>query len=153
MKAFTYERGEWKENTSLPEMETGEEYYDWLKRCGFKTHSKSFGNEHDSSIDIHESEDGNSYLACVAPFGGFITDVLLPDFPSLMMFIRDFGGSFTLPEIQYKLGEIESLLEKLFRVYHGHDPFNCCRECDPNKWERLQESKGKRNERRQAKQE
>jgi hypothetical protein len=153
MADFTYDKGEWKEGNSLPEQGDGEEFSDWLTRCGFKPYPKNFGND-SASIELYQSDNGEApYLALVAPFGYLITAVFLPDFPSLMMFVRDFTTPFAISEMAEVQNSIETLLNKFFRVYHGHDPLNPCPKCDPAEVERLREFTRKHEQRKRERDE
>ncbi len=144
MTNFTYTQGEWKEGADLPEWLDNEDHSDWLSRAGFRAYtSTKFGNNSEE-IKIYNNENGNFHLAEVV-IADDVTHVLISDFPSLMMFIRDFGSSFSLSEIQNEQEGIRQMIDKFFRLYHGHDSHNVCSKCDPHEWQRLQEMKKNRN--------
>ncbi len=111
MTEFTYFRGEWKETDTLPEHLDGEENRDWLLRCGFNPVPTQFGDEYGSNIEIY-FKSRTSFLATVA-ISDYYYNVLLPDFPSLMMFIRDFAPAFLLAETCAIQEEMKSALETI----------------------------------------
>ncbi len=113
---FTFNRGSWEDGNNLPEWRDNEDFEDYLKRVGFSASQISFGNEDLSSIDIFESSEGNSFYASICPFNGFVYTVHLPDFPSLMMFIRDYTAAFSAKSSNSATQEVLTLLEKLFEL-------------------------------------
>lgn len=152
MVEFTYKRGEWIEGSPLTEMAEDEDWYDWLSRQGFNRNSSmAFGESDSPSLAIYKRTSGDSYLAEICLTSGETSSVFIPDFPSMMMFIRDFSPALSLAEFDCKLEKIGSAISKLFRVYHGHDAASCCQECDPLEWKWLQEEKWKREEQKRAK--
>lgn len=131
---FTFNRGAWEDGSPLPDWEGDEEFDDYLSRIGFSPFKSFFGLENGNSIEIFGSLDGNSFFANVCPLSSSIYDVFLPDFPSLMMFLRDYSGAFNATASDFALQEIRSMVEKLFRAQHGHAPEISCSECDPAGW-------------------
>ena len=67
--------------------------------------------------------------------GGTCYEVFHPDFPCLMLFMKEFGSAFSLLNVENQQQAIFSPLEKLFRVYQGHAAFELCKKCDPKGWE------------------
>jgi hypothetical protein len=142
---FIFNRGIWEDSNSLPEWQDNEDFSDYLMRIGYSTVKSIFGHEHGSQIEIYESSDGRSFYASVCPSGNSVYDVLLPDFPSLMMFIREYATAFSSESSNFSQQEILNLLEKFFHLYHGHPARSICPKCDPVGWE---ESVRAREERR-----
>lgn len=128
---YTFKRGDWSDGADLPEWADHEELSAYLERIGFASAKQSFGDEHGALIEIYESSTHNSYLAEVCPAGSTVFHVLLPDFPSFMMFVREYAAPFSLAAIDSKHHELRELTEKLFRVLHGHEPTAMCSTCDP----------------------
>ena len=135
MSRYTYSKGQWTDGNDLPQWADNEDFSAYLDRIGHSSSKLSVGSEHGSCIEIYESSSSSSFYASVAPLGSTCYEVFLPDFPSLMLFLKDFGPIFSALNIESDQSEIIKILEKLFRVYHGHEPYNLCRQCDPKGWE------------------
>lgn len=131
MNRFSYNRGTWENENPLPEWEDSEDFSDYIKRVGFNAFKTTFGHEYGSQIEIYESSDGESFYASVCPSGNNCYEVYLPDFPSLMMFLKDHATAFSAESSNYNQQEILKLLEKLFQIQHGHSASTICRTCDP----------------------
>jgi hypothetical protein len=137
---FAFDRGNWENQNSLPEWNPSEEFEDFLTRIGYSSVATTFGHEHGGQIAIYESKDGDSFYASVCPLGSTVYEVFLPDFPSLMMFLRDYSVAFSAESSNAAHNETLSVLEKLFRVYHGHAAYDVCKQCDPTEWDRRLEA-------------
>ncbi|MBF8179714.1 hypothetical protein [Herminiimonas contaminans] len=135
MSKFTFNRGAWENGNSLSDWMDGEDFNAYLKRIGYVSRSATYGDEHGGSIEIYESEDDDSFYASVCPSGGAVYEVFLPDFPSLMMFIRDHATAFSTDSSNFSQQQILGLLEKLFLLQHGHSSTSICVQCDPVGWE------------------
>lgn len=135
MFRFTYTRGQWADGIDLPAWADDEEFSAYLHRIGYSSCRLCVGDEHGSSLELYESSDGSSFYANVTPMGSACYEVFLPDFPSLMLFLKEFGPAFSLLNTESRQHEILSLLEKLFQAYHGHDAYELCKQCDPRGWE------------------
>ena len=147
MDNFTYARGQWIDGSDVPEWKGEEEFDNFLERVGFSAAKISFGSDFDNPIDIHESKDGRSFYASISPLGTSCYGVFLPDLPSLMMFLRDFGAVVSLIDLQDKIELIRRVSEKLFRAYHGHDPSAVCNKCDPYEFEQAMKARRERSQR------
>jgi hypothetical protein len=134
MTRFTFDRGLWGDGNSLPDWQDTEDFDVYLRRIGYSSSKAHFGHEHGSQIEIYESSDSKSFYASVCPSGGTCFEVFLPNFPSLMMFIRDHGPAFAAESSNISQQEILSLLEKLFQLQHGHPAHRICEKCDPVAW-------------------
>jgi hypothetical protein len=128
---YTFNRGNWEDGNNLPKWGDEEECDEYLKRIGYSTSKISFGDEYGSQIDIYESMDSKSFYASVCPSGGTCFEVFIPDFPSLMIFIKDYGTAFSTNSSNFRQQEILNLLEKLFQLQHGHSAQESCVQCDP----------------------
>lgn len=135
MSRYTYSKGQWTDGNDLPQWSDNEEFSAYLERIGYSSPKLSVGSEHGSSIEIFESSDSSSFYASVSPMGTTCYEVFLPDFPSLMLFLKEFGPTFSALSSESNQSEILNLLEKLFRVYHGHAAYEICKQCDPRGWE------------------
>lgn len=136
MSRYTYTRGTWSDGTQLPEWTDNEEFREYLDRIGYRTLALTIGAEHGSSIEIYEARNGGSFYANVTPCGSNCYEVFLPDFPSLMHFMKEFGAVFSAIGIESDQRDLLNGFEKVFRAYHGHDAHSVCRECAPDEWER-----------------
>lgn len=133
---YTYKRGEWFNDCHLLDWEDGEDFDDYLIRINFKTLPMEFGGEDLSHIQIYESENRGEFLAHVCLRGDHIYEVYLPDFPSMMMFVRDHAAAFSAESVNSYQKDLFELMRKFFQATHGHDAFNICEECDPLEWKR-----------------
>ncbi|UTW13374.1 hypothetical protein [Marinobacterium rhizophilum] len=143
MDKFTFNRGTWEDGNSLSDWQDDEEFGQYLERNGFSPFKKTYGDENSTSINIYTSKHTCSFYADVCLDGGSIYEVLLPDFPSMMMFIKDYGSVVTaVTACEYQQDTL-NLHEKRFLVEHGHPTYDICDQCDPVTWEqRLQRHRG-----------
>lgn len=143
MSKFTYDRGTWKADNPLPDLEANEEFKDYLYRLGFTERAGLFGHEDAGHIEIYESNEG-TYFANVTPAGNVVYDVFLPDFGSYMMFIKDYGTLFSTDSANILQQQMLDIMEKLFRLQHGHAAYDFCKQCDPIAWDQFQKRKSAR---------
>ncbi|MCL1861885.1 MAG: hypothetical protein FWG52_10230 [Proteobacteria bacterium] len=143
-RKFTFNRGSWEDTNPLPDWQDGEDFDDFVTRIGFSTIANTFGyDEERGLIEIYESTTGKgSFYANATPFGSSVYEVFLPDFPSMMMFIKDFAAVFFAKSSSYLQYDILSILEKQFQAQHGHSAYDVCPKCDPHSWEILRARKG-----------
>lgn len=148
MREYTYTQGQWTETNSLPPWEDADTSETWLNRAGYSTHLFGVGIATDD-IKVFPSQDDtkDGYLAQVCPDGSRVYDVVLPDFPSLMLFLRDFGPAFSAMRLDSRAQDFDDIMRKLFRVYHGHDMLSVCQECDPDEWAAREEFRKRRGTR------
>jgi hypothetical protein len=142
---YSFNRGTWIDNAPLPDQQDNEEFEDYLRRLGFSVAAASFGNEYGSQVEIYESIKGDSYYVTVSPTGDACREIYLPDFPSFMMFVRDYVSAFSAESSNAHLQETLKLLEKMFQVQHGHPAHEICSQCDPVGWKRNVEARRKRH--------
>lgn len=147
MSKFTFDRGTWKDGNSMPEWQDNEDLSSYLNRSGYATARATFGCEDGGEFKVYESSDGKSFYALVCPLGDTCFDVLLPDFPSLMMFIRDHAAAFAAESVNFTQQQALTILEKLFQAQHGHDAYSICQQCDPLGWEKLRALEVRRKKR------
>jgi hypothetical protein len=128
MNYLTFNRGTWEDSYPLPEWMDDEGFYDYLDRIGFNRSTTTFGEESISQIEIYESSDGKSFYVVVSlPGDGSIScNVYLPDFPSLMMFIKDYASAFSEQSSHSTMQEMLLILERLFQIHHGHSANSIC---------------------------
>jgi hypothetical protein len=138
MSGFTYTRGNWSDGMPLSEWQDNENGDDYRRRIGYPTPTATFGHQHAGQIEIFESATDLSFYAHVTPNGSQVFEVFLPDFPSMMMFIRDHATAFAAESANTTQQQTFDLLEKLFRVQHGHSSHAICSKCDPDAWEERQ---------------
>jgi hypothetical protein len=144
MYSFTFTQGKWEEGNKLPKWNDGEEFVEYLKRIGYQQVKTIYGSEDGGGIEVYESMEGNSFYANVEPTNGAIYEVYIPDFPSLMMFLKDYAAVFCMRNISETQQYIESVVEKYFQAQHGHAAHNICPECDPVGWKNMQEFRNKK---------
>lgn len=150
---FTFNRGNWEDTSPLPDWQDEEEFNDYLTRIGFSTIAGSFGHQHGGQIEIYESAThSGSFYASVCPSGGTVYEVFLPDFPSMMMFVRDHAAAFSAESSNRLQQEILNILEKQFQVQHVHPAHSICPQCDPAGWEANLRAKEERRKKQEAKQ-
>jgi hypothetical protein len=98
---YTYNRGEWIETNSVfPKFE--DDFGDWLESIGYESDvTTTSGSECSSNYVIHASKaKPTTYYAELSLNGHDCDDILIADFPSLMMFIRDYSSAFSLESIR-----------------------------------------------------
>lgn len=137
MSRFTFRRGQWEDGSALPEWQNDEEFDAYLRRIGYTSSKISIGSEYSAELEIYESSDGSSFYANVSPSGGSCYEVFLPDFPSLMIFLKDLAPAFSGIAMNNLQQELSALHEKFFQLYHGHSALNICEKCDPEGWKKL----------------
>lgn len=135
MSGYTYNRGNWSDGIPLSEWHEDEDSGEYQKRIGYSTPTATFGHQDAGQIEIFESLSDLSYYAHVTPNGSRVFEVFLPDFPSMMMFIRDYATAFATESSNTTQQQTLDLLEKLFRLQHGHSSHAICPKCDPDAWE------------------
>lgn len=131
---FTFNRGSWEDGSPLPELEDNEDSESYLERIGYTQARHQFGHQDGGQLEIYESSKGNSFYASVSPSGTTCYEVFLPDFPSFMIFMRDYGAVFATEATNVSTQQILDLLEKMFQAKHGHSAHGFCQECDPVAW-------------------
>lgn len=134
MHIFTFNRGTWEDGNPLPEWEDHEEFDDYLNRAGYQTYKTIYGNPDSGHIEVYAASKNNRFYANVCPSGDICYEVYLPDFPSLMMFLKDYSPVFSTTSADSALQQMLALQEKLFRATHGHDGYVSCQVCDPTGW-------------------
>ena len=145
MNQFTYKMGEWSPGIDWSGLKDNAEEYkdeDWenyLKLMGFKK-NEVIGEDYGSCIQIYLHESTNQFLAEI-DFSGYGYEVLIADFPSLMMFLRDFSSILSNLQISYLQTEIMEILNKIFQIYHGHEPHGICEKCSPEEWKKFVEAR------------
>lgn len=137
MNRFTFRRGQWEDGNELHEWQDNEEFDAYLQRIGYTSSKFAIGSEYTPELEIYESSDGCSFYVNVAPSGSTCYEVFLPDFPSLMIFLKDFAPVFSGIAMNSLQQELSTLHEKFFQLYHGHSAFNICERCDPEGWKKL----------------
>ena len=97
MNYLTFNRGTWEDSYPFPEWMDDEYTDDYLDRIGFNRYTTTFGEESISQIEIYESSDGKSFYAAVSlsEDASISCNVYLPDFPSLMIFIKDYASGWS----------------------------------------------------------
>jgi hypothetical protein len=141
MKAWKYSRGEWTEIESPLVWLDGEEMGTALERAGYyRSASASYGyTDIGYGIEVYTKEErGPPYLLTVAVDGETYEEVWIEDFPSLLEFLRDFAPQFVQSGLEFRIGEMEKLMEKAFQAWHGHAAYSVCKQCDPLEWDEVQ---------------
>lgn len=108
MGNYTYNNGVWETGAAIQDWKEGEEFEDFLKKNKYSQKvTKSYGCEGLENLEIYSGiGDEKSFLASVCPLGDEIYIVKLPDFPSLMMFLKDYSSFFEIEDLKEKLAEI-----------------------------------------------
>jgi hypothetical protein len=151
MRFLKYTRGEFSEDDTLPECDDIEDWSDYPTTAGFDSFGTRLGDEDGGSFKIHASKKGRSYLVDFSLTGNEWEFIHIPDFISMMMFLRDFGPIIELSALREDINQMKTLTERTFRKYHEHEVSVVCKECDPlefrdrEKWvrERLAKRGGK----------
>lgn len=135
-RQFTFNRGSWHAGHNVVGPLDGENDMAGLTRAGYSPNGAYYGGEHGLRLEIFENSVDGSFFAFISPTGRTTVEVLIPDFESFMLFIKDYGGSFAAAgsEATQKVGM--ETLAKLFGALHGHDWSEACQLCDPVGWRR-----------------
>jgi hypothetical protein len=113
MSKFTFNRGTWEDGNPLPEWRDDEEFEEYLSRAGYGAYKTTYGDVESSQIEIYSASENSTFYANVSPAGDLCYEVYLPDFPSLMMFLKDYSGIFSNASANSSLQQMLSLQEKL----------------------------------------
>src|SRR5471032_3162544 len=116
---FTFNRGSWEDGSPLPDWQDDENSEDYIHRIGYSSGRTLFGHQDGGHVEIYESSTNSSFYASICPAGGTCYEVFLPDFPSFMMFVRDYAAAFATEATNVSQQQMLELLEKMFRVQHG----------------------------------
>lgn len=138
---YTYRLGILEEGADLPEWQNDEEFDSWLTRCGFYNFGDLIGDGESTHMEIYSSchERQERWLIEISPNSSRSSLILIPDFPSYLMFMKDYAPIFGAFATSETITELMRLMKKLFQAWHGHDSFDICPECDPSGWEQRQE--------------
>lgn len=144
-REYTYKDRQWSVSDTLPEVNEKENFDSWIDHCGFQPGGSKFGLEGFPRVEVYETKGSPRFLACVSPLETTYFYVVIPDFPNLMMFLREYVPVFISADIYSHLDLLVQWMDKLFHAYHGHGPLDSCYECDPVGWKRqVQEKTGKK---------
>jgi hypothetical protein len=142
---YTYTRGTWSDGSTLEPATQDEAVDEHLVRIGYRQRLTDFGMDAMDTVEIYTS--GPSFIAVVSPGSQLCYSIHLPDFPSMMMFLRDYAPAFAAMAQDYRQAELLSIAKRTFRLQHGHDSEGVCERCDPREAERrarLREEAAKR---------
>lgn len=100
-------------------------------------------------IYVRDDEDHSTYCLLLSLPGERAIALWIHSVTDFFAWMHRYG---TFPAVQFLAfkmqEEIIPMVEKLFRVYHGHAPQNVCHRCDPVEYERLQEMRQERERER-----
>src|SRR5688572_23867737 len=85
------------------------------------------------------SSEGYEYFVWVEIEDGRCMDVFVPNFPSLCRLVHEVYPFVALQLMEQSSDWMESLAEKAFQAWHGHGAIGICRECDPLRYEGMQQ--------------
>ena len=151
-RGWMYKRGTWEETEDPLVWEEGDAWETVLDRAGYEKQAEAgFSGIGSSSwdIEVYKKKDDSSYLASVCYNSSDIETIVLPDYPSLLMFLREFAPFLTLESILFELDELRTMGDKAFQAWHGHDYAMMCHFCDPVGWERDKQRKREQAEKKQ----
>lgn len=135
-RQFTFNRGNWHTGHNVMGPLDGENDIAGLTRAGYSSNGSLYGGEHGPRLEMFENSADGSFFAFVSPTGRTTVEVLLPDFESFMLFMKDYGGSFAAAGSEATQKVVMETLAKLFGALHGHDWSEICQRCDPVGWRR-----------------
>ena len=137
--AYTYEMGNWTSLDELdPPWQEAVDFDEWAGKAGFKDFWVQAGHPDSDCICISRHESEHRYLVIVSLH--FRWDIIIiNDFPSLMMFLKEYSPMFQTIAVDYYLHELEEIARKAFGAWHGHLHSNHCAQCDPGEWESSKE--------------
>ncbi len=149
MKAWKFANGEWIEIDDLLVWNEGEDFASALKRAGYYPFPDVTYGDGCYKADLFTKEDGTlPYLIVVSLTSSTIDYIYFYDVPSLMQWLRDYAPIWLLSQVAWQQEELLTLHRRTFRTWHGHDYKRVCPVCDPEEWERLQQARRGRVNRR-----
>ena len=113
MAGYTFANGIWTDGMSIPTWTEDEAVEQYLERTGFGALNSVIGTELGASIELHEHKSDGSYFAFVSPVGNNIQEVYIPNFPSLMLFVRDYATGFSAMALNSSQNQLLEIAEKL----------------------------------------
>jgi hypothetical protein len=159
MKIWQYVRGLWDQIEDPFAWPEGEDWERVYQRLGYGSPSQWGGEEafYRPSLGVHERgraptsfTDRFPYLLDVSVSGESSVFVLIPDFPSLLLFLREYGPVFESARTGGYLEELHEMASKIFRAEHGHSFSDVCLSCDPDRYTAQIEAVRRARERRKA---
>lgn len=154
MRKFTFTRGQWTDGHSLPEWDgdDGEDHTAYIRRIGYGSPCGIEAPDMVAPIlEAYAHDTNETFLAFISPDRSSIYEVFLPDFISLMMFLKDYAPALGALEAASNQAEIVETLRKLFLLYHGHASYMPCAKCSPLEWKQNVEAAEARRKREDAK--
>jgi hypothetical protein len=150
-KAWSYNRGAWEEVPYPFLFAEGEDWDKAIRALGYAL--KIPERENDPCLSIWERTGQSvqpwAYLLWFSLAG--LDDgadlILIPDLPSLLMFLRDYEGIIQ----RQRLNDVLNMLPQVFQAWHGHAWYEDCRECDPVAVEQRMRRAAERRAAKQAK--
>jgi hypothetical protein len=148
MKLWQYDRGTWD---LIEDPFTWESGVDWEKvsrRLGYGSPADWGGEDTEfrPNFAVYEALETTTftqrwpYLIDVSVGGDCSSFVLVPELPSLLLFLKEYGPIFEAARIGGYLEELHGMAKKLFHAEHGHYPYDVCRNCAPVEYRRQEEA-------------
>lgn len=133
MNAWNFSKGNWIEIPYPFEWKEGQEFREALEQGRFYNFpSETFGHEYGSKAEVYHKPDAEfPVIIEVTLFSEWSHTVIIDDFPSLMMFIRDYGQSFSIISLDSRSDEQLTAVRRAFYAWHNHEADTACQSCDP----------------------
>ena len=129
---FTFDMGVWTEGHPLTLPDDIDGYVACLQAIGYGVGDSDihyYGSQYEGILTVYKHESDGTYLLDVEPMQDDFREVYIPNFPSLLMFLKDFAHVFTTKTMQTDLSELRELVDRLFHAYHGHVSWEKCNQC------------------------
>jgi hypothetical protein len=127
---YSFLLGQFSEEYLLEKCGEEEDPDKYFERLGFEcAHSLYYGDTDGSDVKIYTRDD--QFLCEIFLDGVCLTYVHIKDVPSLLIFIRDFGSTFTLLNLDTRIRQIEECLSTFFLENHGFEWFQTKKRLKP----------------------
>lgn len=122
-------------------LDSDKSFDDWAKRLGF-TSEQQDGQPEGNEYHCYKNRDPQAEWQFLIVVNGYFTsDSVVVKNEAELLALRLKLAPFVTSGFAADLSTMEHYLEKLFRAFHGHDPFVACPKCDPGEYRRQVERK------------
>jgi hypothetical protein len=135
----------WTQTAPAPAWSEGEGADEYMARLGYAPHSRARNSDLIEFVGAWmlytptSPEAPHAYVLLVDGAQGCLEVVFLPALPDLLAYMAIYGELGQANWDRDDRDAMHTLLNKLFRAWHGHDATAFCRTCDPDQYERWQQ--------------
>mgnify|MGYP001565715759 CR=1 FL=1 len=150
-KVLTYTKEQGFSEIDFPEWLDNEKEEDYFKRLGF-----AYGGTTDGAENVRlgvgvrilsRSQNSNQAWFAIVDVSDANTSEYVAVKSNVDLWnLRLALANWHIKSVAEEITEIRNLLNKMFLVWHGHEWFYPCRNCDPDGWQEEQARRQKRQE-------